>query len=122
MNMLPDELPILTFPSANDLLVWLEHHHAQSRGIWLRIFKKRAGIPSVSFEDVLDEGLCFGWSESSRRSYDDLSYLQRFTPRKTVGTQSKRNIERARALIAAGRMTPSGLKALGLDVISTSKD
>lgn len=113
-----DELPTLTFRSANDLHIWLEHHHAQSHGIWLRIFKKRAGIPSVSFEEVLDAGLCFGWSESSRRSYDHDSYLQRFTPRKTIGTQSKRNLERARALIDAGRMTPSGLKALGLDVIS----
>jgi uncharacterized protein YdeI (YjbR/CyaY-like superfamily) len=117
--MSPDELPILTFSSANDLHSWLEHHHARSSGIWLRIFKKSSGIPSVSFEEVLDEGLCFGWSESLRRSYDDVSYLQRFTPRKTVGTQSKRNVERARALIRAGRMTPSGLKALGLDVLSS---
>jgi uncharacterized protein YdeI (YjbR/CyaY-like superfamily) len=115
MSTAPDELPILTFRSANDLHSWLEQHHARSRGIWLRIFKRSAGIPSVSFEEVLDEGLCFGRSGSLRRSYDDVSYLQRFTPRKTAGTQSRRNLERARALIAAGRMTPSGLKALGLD-------
>lgn len=118
MNTLPDELPILTFRSASELHAWLQHHHALSSGIWLRIFTKRAGIASVSFEEVLDEGLCFGWSESSRRSYDDVSYLQRFTPRKSVGTHSKRNRERARALIEAGRMTPAGLKALGLDVLA----
>lgn len=113
-----DDLPIMTFASATDLHTWLEQHHAQSQGIWLRIFKQRAGIPSVSFAEVLDAGLCFGWSESARRSYDDTSYLQRFTPRKTGGTQSKRNIERAHALIEAGRMTAAGLKALGLDVRS----
>jgi hypothetical protein len=61
------------------------------------------------------EGLCVGWSESSRRSYDGTSYLQRFTPRKTIGTQSKRNLERARILVRAGRMTSAGLKALGWD-------
>jgi uncharacterized protein YdeI (YjbR/CyaY-like superfamily) len=81
--------------------------------MWLRIFKKNAGVPGPSFNDVLDEGLCFGWSESSRRAYDEVSYLQCFTPRKTIGTQSRRNLERARALISEGRMTPSGLKALG---------
>lgn len=122
MNLSPDELPILSFPTANDLHTWLKNHHAQSSGIWLRIFKKRAGIASVSFDEVLDEGLCFGWSESSRRSYDHVSYLQCFTPRKTIGTQSKRNRERAQALIDAGRMTRSGLKALGLDGISSTKE
>lgn len=108
------ELPILAFTSADELHVWLAHHHAESGGIWLRIFKKGSGVPSVSFEDVLDEGLCFGWSESARRSYDTGSYLQRFTPRKTLGTQSKRNADRVRALIRAGRMTQTGLQALGL--------
>ena len=112
------ELPILAFTSADELHVWLENHHAESRGIWLRIFKKNSGVPSVSFEDVLDQGLCFGWSESSRCSYDNISYLQRFTPRKTLGTQSKRNAERVRALIREGRMTQAGLTALGLETTS----
>jgi len=115
MKSTPDELPIRTFTSANELRNWLKKHHTESKGIWLRIFRKNSGIPSVSFEDVLDEGLCFGWSESSRRSYDSNSYLQRFTPRKTIGTQSKRNKERARILIREGRMTSFGLKALGLE-------
>lgn len=112
------ELPILAFASADELHVWLENHHAESQGMWLRILKKKSGVPSVSFEDVLDEGLCFGWSESSRRSYDNISYLQRFTPRKTLGTQSKRNTERVRVLVREGRMTPTGLKALGLETTS----
>jgi uncharacterized protein YdeI (YjbR/CyaY-like superfamily) len=107
------EFPILAFESADELRAWLESHHAESPGMWLRIFKKNSGVPSVSFEDVLDEGLCFGWSESSRRSHDDVSYLQRFTPRKAPGTSSRRNAARVRALIREGRMTPAGLKALG---------
>ncbi|MBL8057423.1 MAG: hypothetical protein JNK29_12025 [Anaerolineales bacterium] len=111
---MPDELPILAFASAGELHAWLAAHHATSPGIWLRIFKKSSGRASVSFEAVLDEGLCFGWSESARRAYDDVSYLQRFTPRRTLGTHSPRNKARARALIRAGRMTPAGRQALGL--------
>jgi uncharacterized protein YdeI (YjbR/CyaY-like superfamily) len=112
------ELPILAFTSAEELHVWLENHHAESEGMWLRIFKKNSGVPSVSFEDVLDEGLCLGWSESSRSTYDNIPYLQRFTSRKTLGTQSKRNAERVRVLVREGRMTQTGLKALGLETTS----
>ena len=115
------DLPILTFESAAELRAWLEANHASSGGIWLRIFKKHAAAASVSFEQVLDAGLCFGWSESSRRSFDQHSYLQRFTPRKARGTQSPRNRERARRLIEAGRMTPAGLRALGLELASVER-
>ncbi len=108
------DLPLLSFANAKQLRDWLTAHHATSKGIWLRIFKKRSGVESVLFEEVLDEGLCFGWSESKRRSYDANSYLQCFTPRKTAGTQSERNLKQARLLTQAGRMTPAGLKALGM--------
>ncbi len=115
MASLLDELPILEFQSSELLRAWLEEHHATSKGIWLRIYKKSSGVRSVSFEQVLDEGLCFGWSESARRKYDHHSYLQKFTPRKTVGTQSARNLDRVKALINQGKMTSSGMMALGLD-------
>ena len=114
MNMPSDALPTLEFTNADHLRLWLEKYHNDSSGIWIRIFKKNAAIPSVTFEEVLDEGLCFGWSESMRRKYDHNSYLQRFTPRRTMGTQSKRNLEKVRVLIDAGRMTPAGLKAIGV--------
>lgn len=107
-----DDLPILEFDTGDALRAWLDAHHASSDGVWLRIYKKRSGRRSVTFEQVLDEGLCFGWSESKRRSYDELSYLQRFTPRKSVGTRSARNLARANALERQGRMTQAGLAAL----------
>jgi uncharacterized protein YdeI (YjbR/CyaY-like superfamily) len=109
----PDDLPILEFKTSDELHAWLEDHHDSSKGMWLRIYKKNAGIQSVTFEEVLDEGLCFGWSESKRLKYDQESYLQRFTPRKTVGSQSPRNMVRVQLLIEKGRMKPSGLRALG---------
>ncbi len=72
-----------------------------------------AGVPSVTFEEVLDEGLCFGWSESARSKGGGTSYLQRFTPRRATGTTSKRNLEHVERLIAERRMMPAGLEALG---------
>jgi len=106
------ELPIQDFETVTQLHAWLLKNHSSSQGLWVRIFKKGTGIPSVTFDELLDEGLCFGWSESSRRKYDDDSYLQRFAPRKSTGTQSKRNQARVRILIQEGRMTPAGLKVL----------
>jgi uncharacterized protein YdeI (YjbR/CyaY-like superfamily) len=110
-----ENLPIFEFETSELLHAWLENNHATSKGIWLRIYKKQSGVRSVAFEQVLDEGLCFGWSESARRKYDDHSYIQKFTPRKTIGTQSARNLERVKALIEQGKMKPSGFAALGMN-------
>jgi uncharacterized protein YdeI (YjbR/CyaY-like superfamily) len=115
MASLLENLPILEFETSELLHAWLEDHHATSKGMWLRIYKKHSGVRSVAFEQVLDEGLCFGWSESARRKYDNNSYVQKFTPRKTNGTQSARNLDRVRVLIEQGKMKPSGLAALGMD-------
>ncbi len=107
-------LPIVAFETLSELRTWLENNHADSSGIFVRIYKKDSGVASVSFEDVLDEGLCFGWSESVRLVGDDQSYLQKFTPRRTKGTTSERNRRHATRLIQEGRMQPAGLAALGL--------
>jgi uncharacterized protein YdeI (YjbR/CyaY-like superfamily) len=105
-------LPILSFPKREDLRAWLEAEHNISQGIWVRLFKKSSGIASISFDELLDEGLCFGWSESLRHKYDDYSYLQKFTPRKRTGTTSERNKAHIKRLVAAGLMTPAGLAVL----------
>src|SRR5262249_20011882 len=97
-----------------ELRAWLSGNYTSSRGVWIKVAKAGARQQTVSFEELLDEGLCFGWSESKRRTAGPNFYLQRFTPRKRRGTASQRNIARARMLIAVGRMTPSGLRALGI--------
>lgn len=107
-----DGLPVLSFSKRDDLRAWLETGHSTSQGIWVRLFKRNSGVTSISFEDLLDEGLCFGWSESLRHGYDDHSYLQKFTPRKSKGTTSARNKAHIKRLIAAGLMTPAGLAVL----------
>ena len=106
------DLRIVSFASRHELRAWLTRHHDSSNGIWVRLFKKGSGIPSATFEDLLDEGLCFGWSESQRQKGDDASYLQRFTPRRSRGTTSERNKAHIRRLIQEKRMTSAGLKVL----------
>src|SRR5262245_13436162 len=108
-------LPIMRFKSQAALRAWLSRNHANSSGVWIKVAKVGAREQTVSFEELLDEGLCFGWSESKRRAAGASFYLQRFTPRKRPGTASQRNLARTRALIAAGRMTPSGRKVLGIE-------
>ena len=112
MTKLTAELPIVEFTTRADLRGWLTDQHSNHEGVWVRIFKKSSAIPSITFDQLLDEGLCFGWSESSRHSYDEKSYLQKFTPRKKRGTESERNRKRIKALIDAGLMTHSGLDVL----------
>lgn len=109
-----DELPTLEFRNGAALRRWLEEHHSSSDGIWIRIFKKNSGHESVSFVEVLEAGLSFGWSESKRRRRDDVSYLQRFTPRSSLGTKSERNLRIVERLESSGSMTPAGRAALGL--------
>lgn len=107
--------PIMRFASAAALRRWLAKNHARSDGIFVRIYKKDSGVKSVTFEEVLDTGLCFGWSESLRLKGDSQSYLQKFAPRRTRGTTSERNRRHVARLIQEGKMTPAGLEALGLN-------
>lgn len=106
------DLPIVSFDHRQALRDWLLVNHATSAGVFVRIHKKHSGVASVTFDDVLDEGLCFGWSESLRFRGDESSYLQKLTPRRTRGTVSERNRRHAEQLIREGRMTPAGLDAL----------
>ncbi len=106
---------VLTFPDASALEDWLRRNHARSPGIWVRIYRKDSGIPTVLFEEVLAAGLIWGWSESKRHPLDEVSYLQRFAPRRKKGTVSPRNLRLAESLIREGRMMPEGLQALGME-------
>jgi uncharacterized protein YdeI (YjbR/CyaY-like superfamily) len=100
--------PEIAFTSAPDWQAWLEAEHATSDGIWLRIAKKGAAVPTVSYAEALEVALCFGWIDGQKRSLDADYWLQRFTPRKTGSRWSKINTEKADALIAAGRMRRAG--------------
>jgi uncharacterized protein YdeI (YjbR/CyaY-like superfamily) len=104
-----DELPIQLFAGPAELEAWLEENHASSQGAWLKIAKKGATEPSVTYDEAVELALCFGWIDSQVRRFDDQHYVQRFTPRRPRGRWSKINREKAEALIEAGRMRPTGL-------------
>ena len=106
-------LPILEFEDAMSLRNWLKENHMSHQGMWLKVHKKGSGRASVSFDQVLDQGLCFGWVKVPDANSMQ-SYLQKFTPRRKKGTTSQRNLKRVAALIESGEMTDAGLKALGI--------
>jgi uncharacterized protein YdeI (YjbR/CyaY-like superfamily) len=91
---------------------WLDHNHATSSGIWLRIAKKGSALQSVSYDAALEIALCYGWIDGQKLRYDDSSWLQKFTPRRAGSLWSKVNREKALALIDSGRMKPAGLAAV----------
>jgi uncharacterized protein YdeI (YjbR/CyaY-like superfamily) len=103
------ELPILLFATPAELEAWLEENHAACDGIWMKIAKKGAPEPSVTYAEALELALCFGWIDSQKRGHDETHFLQRFTPRRPRGKWSLINREKAEALIADGAMRPTGL-------------
>jgi len=105
-----DGLPILYFARPQEWANWLAAHHNTAVGVWLQLVKKAAARSSISYDEALEEALCYGWIDSQKRSYDDESWLQRFTPRKARSSWSKVNREKAEKLIANGRMQPAGLQ------------
>ena len=91
---------------------WLEKHHATSPGIWLVFAKKHTGLPTLSYEDAVQEALCFGWIDSLMKSIDDRFHMQMFTPRKPKSAWSATNKARLAKLMKAGVMAPAGLAAV----------
>jgi uncharacterized protein YdeI (YjbR/CyaY-like superfamily) len=104
-----DELPIHLFVGPSELGEWLERNHDSADGVWLKIAKKGAKEPSVTYAEALELALCFGWIDSQKRGFDDQHFLQRFTPRRPRGRWSRTNREKAEALLAAGKLRPAGL-------------
>jgi uncharacterized protein YdeI (YjbR/CyaY-like superfamily) len=92
---------------------WLEVNHRSRPEIWLVLHTKASGKPSIPYGDSVDEALCFGWIDSVVKKLGPESRAQRFTPRRRGSKLSEMNRERARRLIAAGRMTQAGFDAIG---------
>ena len=96
---------------------WLARHHASSTGVWLVYAKKGSGLPSLTYNDAVEEALCFGWIDSKINPIDESFYMQVFTPRAPRSTWSALNKTRVTRLLAAGLMTPAGLA-----VVKAAKD
>ena len=108
----PIELPTLPFESKKKFADWLAKNHDKSAGAWLKLAKKDAEIPSVTYAEAVEVALCYGWIDGQAGSFDDKYFLQKFTPRRPKSIWSKINVEKVERLIASGEMKPSGLKAV----------
>jgi uncharacterized protein YdeI (YjbR/CyaY-like superfamily) len=109
---LPTDLPVLGFADQPALEEWLEAEHASAPGLYVKLAKKGAGVPSVTYAELVESALCFGWIDGRSNRLDDRFYLQRITPRRSRSVWSQKNVEAAEALIRAGRMRPAGLAAV----------
>lgn len=99
------------FPTPADFRAWLEKNHDTASELWVGYYKKATGRASVTWEETVDQALCYGWIDGIRRSFDDETYVIRFTPRNPGSVWSRRNIERVEALRADGLMRKPGLEA-----------
>lgn len=106
----PDPSIIKSFESPKDLNRWFKENHMLETELWVKLFRKKSGIASVAWDDVVIEALCWGWIDGVRKSLDEQAYIQRITPRKARSSWSKRNREHAERLIADGRMMEAGFR------------
>jgi uncharacterized protein YdeI (YjbR/CyaY-like superfamily) len=106
--VVPDPKKIKSFKNAVAFEKWMATHHDRESEIWLKIHKKNSGLVTVDYSQALDVALSWGWIDGIRKSFDEQSFLQRFTPRTPKSIWSQVNREHVARLIAAGRMTPHG--------------
>ena len=109
---LPTDLPVLAFPDQAALEEWLEAEATTAPGLYVKLAKKDAGVPSVTYAELVEACLVYGWIDGRSNRLDEKFYLQRITPRRARSVWSQKNVDAVEALILAGRMRPSGLAAV----------
>ena len=115
--IIPSPDKIKTFRTEAAFESWLRKNHSRETEVWLRIYKKGSGVPTVTNAEALDVALCWGWIDGIRKTFDDRSFLQRYSPRRPQSPWSQINRENVARLTAAGRMTPAGQRQV--DVAKT---
>jgi len=108
----PDPRRIKAFESEAAFEAWISEHHDREPEVWIKIHKKGSGLPSVTPAQALDVALCWGWIDAIRKAFDERSFLQRYTPRRSKSEWSQVNREHVARLVAAGRMTPHGQRQI----------
>jgi uncharacterized protein YdeI (YjbR/CyaY-like superfamily) len=106
------QFPTRAFPTAADFEEWLAAEHDRAPGLFLRLAKRSAGVPSVTMPEAVEVALCFGWIDGRSNRVDDDWYTVRFTPRRPRSVWSQRNVETVGRLLGEGRMRPAGLAAV----------
>ncbi len=105
-----DASRVRVFPNATCFESWLAAHHATEPEVWIKIHKKASGLPTIAPAEAIEACLRWGWIDGIRKSFDESSFLQRYTPRGPRSIWSKINVDTAERLIAEGRMTEHGLR------------
>jgi uncharacterized protein YdeI (YjbR/CyaY-like superfamily) len=108
--VVPDPKKIKSFPREAAFERWLASNHARETEVWLRVYKKDSGVATVTCAQALDVALCWGWIDGIRKSFDERSFLQRYSPRRAKSVWSQINQGHVVRLTKAGRMTPHGRK------------
>jgi len=108
--IIPDPTKIRNFPTEAAFAAWMKANHGRETEIWLKIYKKGSGVPTVTNAQALDVALCWGWIDGLRKTFDAEAFLQRYTPRRARSLWSQINRDHVARLTAAGRMTPHGQK------------
>ena len=106
-----DHSTFLYFKNRSEWRTWLERNHIKAKEAWLAHYKIATGRPSVSYDEAVEEALCFGWVDGKKRSIDSERYAYRYTPRSPKSSWSALNIRKAEKLVAEGRMAAAGLQA-----------
>jgi uncharacterized protein YdeI (YjbR/CyaY-like superfamily) len=104
-----DGVEVIAFPNAAAWESWLAANYGRQAGVWLKLAKKGSGIPSVTDDEVVDVGLCYGWVSGQRRALDERFYLQKYVPRRPRSLWSRVNVDKVEMLLAAGRMREPGI-------------
>ncbi len=106
--IVPNRRRIKSFRTAAAFAAWMQDHHDTQPELWLKIHKKASGRPTVTAAEALEVALCWGWIDGVRKSFDEHSFLQRYSPRRARSMWSQINRAAVARLTAAGRMTPHG--------------
>ena len=104
-----DPKHVHAFADAAAFHEWLGRHHDRESEVWIRIYKVKSGTPSITPKEAIDVALCWGWIDAIRKGLDEVSFLQRYTPRGRKSVWSQINVDNVGRLIAEGRMTEHGL-------------
>lgn len=104
-------MDITYFESSSEFRKWLEKNHGKATELWVGFYRKGSGRTGISYQESVDEALCFGWIDGVKKKVDDTRYTHRFSPRKSRSIWSAVNIAKVRELTAQGRMAPAGLAA-----------
>lgn len=106
------ELPVYLFETQQQFHDWLDTHHEQTTGIWVKFAKKASGKASISYDQAIEEALCYGWIDGLVNAYDDNYWLQKFIVRQPRSIWSQINVDKVEALIKRGKMQPAGQAAV----------